>query len=209
MLVGGRSDALGYRARIEQMSADPHYGFHVAAVALITLAAGWRRHAEIRAKGEDWLRRHLAVVRSCAAPDGTAAFPCTRARTNPPMWDVASGVLREVLRLPHRGPLARKPDLPDREGWWVPIRLVRLLRESGADLQPRDGQLPFLRIPLTVTRHPWGHLATMGPCPFVAWIADPVDWVLMSYGTTPRLEYGRSWTKAAPRVDAKGPIPAR
>jgi hypothetical protein len=206
---GDTADATGYRHRIEQMAADPHYGFHVAAVALITLAAGWWRHADVRAQGEDWLRRHLAVVKRCAAPDGAAAFPCTRARTNPPLWDVATGVLREVLRLPHQGPLARKPDLPDRQGWWVPIRLARLLAGDGADLVPREGELPYLRIPLSVTRHPWGHLATMGPVPHVGWIADPVDWVLMRYASAPRVEYGRSWTKAPPRVDARGPIETR
>src|SRR5262245_23008221 len=27
---GDKPDALGYRNRIEQMAADPHYGFHVA-----------------------------------------------------------------------------------------------------------------------------------------------------------------------------------
>jgi hypothetical protein len=203
---GDKPDPQGYRNRIEQMAADPHYGFHVAAVGLITLAAGWWRHADVRGKGEDWLRRHLEVVRSCAAPDGAAAFPCTRAKTNPPLWDVASAVLREVLGLPHQRALSRKPDLPDREGWWVPIRLVRLLRAEGADLQPRAGELPFLRIPLQVTRHAWGHLATMGPSPYVVWIADPVDWVLMRYGSPARLDYGRSWTKAPPRVNARGPI---
>jgi len=206
---GDAPDALGYNHRIEQMAADPHYGFHVAAVALITLAAGWWRHGDIRTKGEDWLRRHLEVVRSCATADGTAAFPCTRARTNPPMWDVASGVLREVLRLPHQGPLARKPYLPDREGWWVPIRLVRLLAAEGADLRPREGERPFLRIPLSVARHPWGYLATMGPIPHVGWIAHPVDWVLKRYASGSHVEYGRSWTKAPPRVDARGPIESR
>jgi hypothetical protein len=202
---GDDPDAAGYRHRVEQMAADPHYGFHVAAVALITLAAGWWRHADLRAKGEDWLRRHLAVVASCAAPDGTAAFPCTRARTDPPMWLVATGVLREVLRLPHRGPLARKPDLPDRQGWWVPIRLVRLLAAEGGDLRPREGELPFLRIPLRVSRYAWGHLAVMGPVPHVGWIGQPVDWVLMRYGEQHQVDYGRSWAKAPPHVDARGP----
>lgn len=206
---GEDADALGYHHRIEQMCADPHYGFHVASAALIALAAGWWRHADVRRKGEDWLRRHLAVVKSCAAPDGAAAFPCTRAGTDPPLWDVATGVLREVRGLPHQGPLLRKPWLPDREGWWVPIRLARLLVAEGADLQPRESELPFLRIPLKVTRHAWGHLATMGPSPYVKWIDDPVDWVLMRYGPPHQVEYGRSWTKAAPRVTERGPIETR
>ena len=203
---GDTPDELGYRHRIEQMSADPHYGFHVGAVGLITLAAAWWRHGDVRAKGEDWLRRHLAVVQSCAAADGRAAFPCTRAKTNPPLWDVATGVLREVMKLPHQGPLQRKPDLPDRQGWWVPIRLVRLLAAEGADLKPRPGELPYLRIPLSVTRHDWGHLGSMGPVPYVRWIAQPVDWVLMRYGDAPRVDYGRNWSKAPPRVTARGPI---
>jgi hypothetical protein len=202
---GDAPDALGYKHRVEQMAADPHYGFHVGAVGLITLAASWWRHADVYAKGEDWLRRHLAVVQRCSAPDGQAAFPCTRARTNPPLWDVATGVLREVMKLPHQGPLARKPWLPDRQGWWVPIRLVRLLAEAGADLKPREGELPYLRIPLQVARHGWGYLATMGPVPHLRWIGEPVDWVLMRYDAK-RIDYGRSWTKAAPRVNERGPI---
>ena len=203
---GDGPDPLGYRDRVEQMSADPHYSYHLAAVGIITLAAGWWRHADVRLEGEDWLRRHLAVVQSCAAPDGAAAFPCTRAQTSPPLWDVATGVLREVLKLPHQGPLARKPYLPDREGWWLPIRLVRLLAAEGADLKPREGELPFLRIPLEVKRYSWGHLATMGPAPHVRWISDPVDWVLMRYGPPHQVDYDRSWTKAPPRVNERGPI---
>ena len=198
---GDRPDPLGYRDAIEQLCADPHYAFHVASAGLITLAAGWWGHPDIRGKGEDWLRRHLAVVQSCAAPDGTAAFPCTRAKSDPPRWGVASAVLRQAVGLPPLREMKRRPEMADEQGWWVPVRFVRLLREQGADLAPRPGEIPFLRIPLTVTRTDGGHLATMGPAPYVRWIDRPVDWVLMTYGPRDRheVQYGRSWRSAPPR----------
>ena len=172
----------GYTDRIEQMCADPHYTFHVASAGLITLAASWWGHRDVLSRGEDWLRRHLALVQSCAAPDGTAAFPCTRAKTDPPLWGVASAMLRQATGLPALREIKRRPELADQQGWWVPVRLVRLLQQAGADLAPRAGELPQLRIPMTVARTDGGHLAKMGPLPYVRWIDRPVDWVLMEYG---------------------------
>lgn len=191
----------GYTDRIEQMCADPHYTFHVASAGLITLAASWWGHRDVLSRGEDWLRRHLALVQSCAAPDGTAAFPCTRAKTDPPLWGVASAMLRQATGLPALREIKRRPELADQQGWWVPVRLVRLLQQAGADLAPRAGELPQLRIPMTVARTDGGHLAKMGPLPYVRWIDRPVDWVLMEYGAADRhdLEYGRSWKTPPPR----------
>lgn len=142
---------------VEQLCADPHHNFHVAAAASIRLGALEAGHPELVEASARYFRDLFAVYAAVATPDGSLCMSGARAKgTAFPCTEVGSMIYRTVLGMPQQG-VAQREELWS-QNYYAAARAVRLLVRRGDDLggaakmRPEDLAGVVLAHPMRVER---------------------------------------------------------
>jgi hypothetical protein len=143
----------------EQMCADPHHNFHVAAAAAIRLGAREFKHQELIDASGRYFRDLFAVYTAVATPDGTICMAGARAKgAFPPCTEVGSMIYRTVRGLPQQG-VSGRDEASWRQTYYAAARAVRQLVRQGDDLggaakmRPEDLASVKLAYPMRVERY--------------------------------------------------------
>lgn len=189
--------------RHEQGTSTPHGGMHLDALVTARCAFDHQADREGLAASDRHWSATAEFLEHGATLGGSVILPGDR-DPNGPIAEQATAFLRELVGLPHRGPLAPASRLV-KKGWpgdfWVCVRGLQALRAHHAVPKPPlvgGGPLPLLRRPMRLTEGDGWHFAELAPPPPDGSLHDVCDWVLVDHakhdGAIIRSATGAKWS---------------
>lgn len=200
----------------EQCAPRPHDEYWIAPHAALRLVAVERKDKELLAATARWWRNELALCQAGSCPDGEVHLACMRAGNefgkggfilSDPAQSAMSAIWRLVNGMKLLAPVTEK-SIADPE--FLGPRLIKHLLDIDDDLGvekaaiKRGLHLPFLRVPMKISRWGEGHQAAfqdnLDPSPLNA----PVVWINVIYQapkgrkSSNLVHFGRDWTKGKP-----------